>query len=102
MMYSYSGFGDVPAKRTRLGTKPVDPSLATKYSAEQKAWCIQAVQNGLYPHAAACNQAVAAGAPMTAIAPLPGSEVAYDHTKLYVGIGIAVLVVGVGGYLLFK
>jgi hypothetical protein len=86
--------------------RPVrDPSLAMNYPAEQKAWCLQAVDRGVYPSHILCNQAVAAGAPMTDLtqtqAP-PGSEAAFSKTKLIVGIGIAVVVVGIGAYLITK
>lgn len=104
-MYAYSGFGQSPPPKTHLRSQPVDPTLASRYPEAQKQWCIQAVAQGLYTGARACNQAVAAGAPMTDLSvtqATPGSPVAESRTKLYVGIAVAALVVGVGAYLITK
>ena len=101
----YAGFGQVPVKAGISSRVVYDPARAAKYSAEQKAWCIQAASYGLYPNVKACNVAVANGAPMTDLmqsSPTPGSEAGYSNTKLYVGIGIAVVVVGVGAYLITR
>lgn len=101
----YAGFGQVPTKVGISSRVTYDPARAAKYSAEQKAWCIQAASYGLYPHVKACNEAVAAGAPMTDLTQAtatPGSEAGYSNTKLYVGIGIAVVVVGIGAYLITR
>jgi len=105
-MYAYSGLGQTAPPPKKQAVRPVrDPSLATMYPEEHKEWCRQAVAHGFYTGNLTCLQALAAGAPMTdlnAQSPLPGSEAAYSNTKLYVGIGIAVAVVGIGAYLLTR
>jgi hypothetical protein len=97
MMYAYSGFGDVPTKATLASHQATDIPLTTKTA------CMAAVRAHQYPTVTSCYDAVRAGAPVPTLdAPVTAAEASADHTKLYVGVAIAVAVVGVGGYLLFK
>ena len=100
----FGSLGQDPPRKVGLPKHVADPLLQAKYTAEQKAWCMDAVAHGLYPGAGACNRAIAAGAPMTDLMTAqPGSEAAYSNTKLYVGLGIAALVAfGVGAYLITR
>lgn len=103
-MYAYAGFGQTVPPPKKQAVRPVT-TPSTRFSEEQKAYCRQAYQAGLYPSHLACNEAIEGGAPMvdlSAQSPAPGSEAAYSKTKLYVGIGIAVVVVGIGAYLISK
>ncbi len=108
---SYTGYGATttppppPPKKMPLRITPPDPALLAKYPAAQKAWCAEASRRGLYPSNRTCNEAIAAGAPMTnldEVQAAPGSPAAFDRTKLFVGIGIAVVVIGIGAYLISK
>jgi len=100
MMMYYGGLGQTPPVKhafTRVGGQ--DLPIETRRA------CGAAVQARQYPNMTACYDAVRAGAPVPAVdAPLtvPPAEEATSTMRLYVGIGIAVLVVGIGAYLIVK
>lgn len=97
MYVSMLGQAAPPVKKSGLG-----PGLNRDLSIAAKNACKQAARAGQYPDYIACYDAVRAGAPVPVLdAPQTTEQASADRTKLYVGVGLAVLVVGVGGYLLF-
>jgi len=97
MSYVAMGAAAPPKKAELLPTAPNrDLPAATRTA------CKAAAKAGQYVDYLACYDAVRGGAPVPTIdAPLTEAEAAHSRTSLYVGLGIAVAVVGVGGYLLF-
>lgn len=98
MTMYYSGFGQAPARHAFTRVPGLDLPLETRKA------CGRAVQARQYPNLNACYDAVRGGAPVPVDAPMTTTpeEQATSHTRLYVGIGIAVLVLGIGAYLITK
>ena len=95
----YQGFGQVPVKHGLPRAAGADLPMETRKA------CMAAVRAYQYPNTTACYDAVRAGAPVPTVdAPVTASpaEQATSNTRLYVGIGIAVAVVGVGAYLITR
>jgi hypothetical protein len=99
-MFGYSGFGQAPEKRA-IPARVLDSYRDLPIEARRA--CLAAVRAGQYPNAIPCYDEVRrTGAPPILDAPLTAEATPEDRTKLYVGIGIAVVVVGVGAYLITR
>jgi len=101
-MFGYQGFGQAPAKQA-TPTRRLDSYLDLPIEARRA--CLAAVRAGQYPNAIPCYDEVrrTGAAPIVpGDAPVTASAAPTDRTKLYVGLGIAVVVVGLGAYLITR